>query len=197
LDSIPNEVPYLAADEARVEIWRKQLPSAELRIGIAWHGHPNYKANADKSVPLRAFESLARMEGVQLFSLQKGHGSEEIDALGNRFSVIDLSAQLDNEGGAFLDTAAVMRCLDLIVTIDSSPAHLAGALGVPVWVPLARVPDWRWLVDRDDSPWYPTMRLFRQSLRGEWADVFARIATELEAQRGAKESRRHETVTRA
>jgi hypothetical protein len=116
---------------------------------------------------------------VHLLSLQKGPGREQLPAIPGRLPVTDLGGQLDETTGAFMDTAAVMKNLDLVITSDTAIAHLAGALGVPVWVALNDVPDWRWLLDREDSPWYPTMRLFRQSRPGQWADVFERIAEAL------------------
>ena len=120
------------------------------------------------------FAPLARLPGVRLISLQKGFGSEQIAAVD--FPVLDLSDRLDEAAGPFMDTAAVIRNLDLVVTADTAIAHLAGALGAPVWLALQLSPDWRWLLGRDDSPWYPTMRLFRQTTFGQWPDVFERIA---------------------
>jgi hypothetical protein len=125
------------------------------------------------------FAPLAAVPGVQLFSLQKGPGSEQLPMLAGQFAVSDLAGMLDLSEGAFLDTAAVMQNLDLVVTSDTAIAHLAGALGVPVWVALTFAPDWRWLVDREDSPWYPSMRLFRQRRLGAWSEVFGRMAAEL------------------
>src|SRR4029077_20884173 len=110
-----------------------------------------------------------------LFSLQKGPGAEQLREVESRFGATDLGSRLTD----LMDTAAVVRNLDLVITSDTSLAHLAGALGVPVWVALSFAPDWRWLVDRPDSPWYPTMRLFRQKTRGDWDEVFERIASEL------------------
>src|SRR5439155_6093351 len=120
------------------------------------------------SVPLRHFAALARVPGVQLYSLQKGPARDQIGAAAREFAVADLGATLDEAAGAFMDTAAVMANLDLVVTTDTSIAHLAGALGVPVWVALSIGPDWRWLRDREDSPWYPSMRLFRQDSAHDW-----------------------------
>jgi ADP-heptose:LPS heptosyltransferase len=113
---------------------------------------------------------------VHLLSLQKGAGSEQLPALQGRFPVTDLGSHLDD----FLDTAAVMKSLDLVISVDTAIAHLAGALGIPVWVAMPFAPDWRWLLDREDSPWYPTMRLFRQARSGWWEDVFHRIAETLQ-----------------
>jgi ADP-heptose:LPS heptosyltransferase len=113
--------------------------------------------------------------------LQKGPGSEQLAALGGKFSVLDLGDRLDGTAGPFMDTAAIMKNLDLVIACDTAVVHLAGAIGVPVWVALTVTPDWRWLLQRSDTPWYPTMRLFRQQRLGEWDTVFASIAKELQA----------------
>jgi Flp pilus assembly protein TadD len=152
-------------------------------VGIAWQGSRTYREDRFRSVPLKHFAPLARLPGVRLVSLQKGPGAEQLAAAGRDWGVLDLGPRLDEAGGAFLDTAAVMACLDLVVTSDTSIPHLAGALAVPVWVALPDAPDWRWLLERPDSPWYPTMRLFRQRPGGGWDEVFARIAEELRRQR--------------
>jgi hypothetical protein len=191
LATIPEDVPYLRAEPALVEHWRRELNAVagpgELKVGIAWQGSPGHAKDHYRSVPLTRFAPLAALPGVRLVSLQKGAGSEQLAALGGLFPVVDLGERLD-ASGAFLDTAALMQGLDLVVTIDSALAHLAGALGAPVWVALSFVADWRWLLDREDSPWYPTMRLFRQRRPGDWDDVFARLAAALAerlARRGA------------
>jgi hypothetical protein len=124
-------------------------------------------------MPLTAFAPLATVPGIRLISLQKGEGEDQMAGAG--FAVETLEG-LDSGPDAFLDTAAVMGALDLIITSDTSIAHLAGALGRPVWVALRLVPDWRWMLDRADSPWYPTMRLFRQRTDGEWTSVFSAMA---------------------
>lgn len=187
VDTVPRDVPYLHADAERVVAWRDRLQndsgaapdSKALRVGIAWQGRTNYRGDRLRSIPLAKFVTLAAVSGVRLFSLQKGPGSEQLAAQAGRLPITDLSSTLDLSTGAFLDTAAVMQNLDLVVTSDTAIAHLAGALGVRVWVPLTFAPDWRWLVDRDDSPWYPSMRLFRQRQLGDWDEVFARMAAEL------------------
>ena len=136
-------------------------------------------ADRARSFPLAEFAPLARLPGVRLISLQKGRGSEQIADLPSGVTVETLGADFDAGPDAFIDTAAVMSRLDLVVTSDTSIAHLAGALGRPTWVVLKHVPDWRWLLGREDSPWYPTMRLFRQETLGDWKPVFARMAEEL------------------
>ena len=173
LATVPADVPYLAADPGRVAHWRHELGSvAGFRIGIAWQGSPRHRRDRFRSIPLCQFAPLADIEGVRLLSLQYGFGRDQLAALEGRFPVIDLGDDL----GDFLETAAVLRSLDLVITVDTAVAHLAGALGVPVWVALAYSPDWRWLLEREDSPWYPTMRLFRQARPGDWEGVFQRMA---------------------
>jgi tetratricopeptide (TPR) repeat protein len=173
--TIPRDVPYLSADAELTQQWRRELAAiAGFKIGIAWQGERGYLWDRWRSIPLAHFAPLARLPGVRLVSLQKGFGTEQMATVD--FPVLDLSGRLDEAAGPFMDTAAVMRSVDLVVTSDTAIAHLAGALGVPVWVALHFSAEWRWLRERDDSPWYPTMRLFRQSRFGEWPDVFERIA---------------------
>src|SRR5207302_1976508 len=132
-----------------------------------------------RSIPLISFGPLSRVPGVHFISLQKGVGTEQLSQLPEGLRVRNLGDRLDEASGAFMDTAAVMKNLDLVITSDTAIAHLAGALAVPVWVALSFAAEFRWLLHREDSPWYPTMRLFRQVKRGDWADVFERIAGEL------------------
>jgi Tfp pilus assembly protein PilF len=180
LDTIPNAVPYLAADAALSEHWRGELTKFPgYRVGIFWQGRTSYREDRFRSVALSQFAPLAQVSGVRLFSLQKGPGSEQISAVRGLFHVVDLGSAADERSGPFMDTAAIMKNLDLIVTTDTAGAHLAGALGVPVWCALRSSPDWRWLANRDDSPWYPTMRLFRQTSPGDWPGVFQRMAAAL------------------
>jgi hypothetical protein len=174
--TVPAEVPYLRPDAQRAAAWRARLGDG-LKIGIAWQGSPHFRFDRGRSIPLAAFAPLADVPGVRLISLQKGFGAEQIAKAPFGDRIETLGEAFDSEGGAFMDTAAVMQSLDLVVTSDTSIVHLAGALGRPTFVALrARMIDWRWLVARDDSPWYPTMRLFRQSRDGDWSDVFAHIA---------------------
>jgi tetratricopeptide (TPR) repeat protein len=177
-DDLPATVPYLWARPELVERWRQELGQTPgYKVGIVWQGNPQHPEDHLRSVSLHQFAALAGLPGVQLFSLQKGPGQEQLRSA-RAWPLIDLGARLD-QSGPFLDTAAVLKGLDLIVTVDSAVAHLAGALAVPVWVVLHLAPDWRWLEGRDDSPWYPTMRLFRQRHHGDWDDVFDRIAAAL------------------
>jgi hypothetical protein len=186
LATIPNSVPYLSADPARVASWAARLRGlAGLRVGIAWQGNIQVERliwALGRSIPLAALAPLAQIPGVQLVSLQKGPGAEQLQRVGFRDRVLELGPELDNGPDAFLDTAAVMTHLDLVISSDTSIVHLAGALARPVWVALNASPDWRWLRDRNDSPWYPAMRLFRQSDRnGGWEPVVAELVTALEA----------------
>lgn len=176
LENLPSHVPYLSAPTDLVEHWRVPLTSvAGLRVGIAWQGNPKHQADRRRSVRLSLFAGLAEQAGVRLISLQRGVGLEQLEG---RFPVETLVAEED-AAGDFAETAAIMAHLDLVVTADTAVAHLAGALGVKVWVLLPYVADWRWLIDRTDSPWYPTMRLFRQELPGDWDGVFRKVADAL------------------
>jgi tetratricopeptide (TPR) repeat protein len=182
VQTIPAPIPYLAADPVRVERWRGRLAEYPgFRVGVAWQGNAKNPMDPDRSFPLALLEPLARVPGVRLVSLQKGFGSEQVAALGDRFSVVDFGDDLDPGLSAFLDTAAIMMCLDLVVSADTSTVHLAGALGVPTWLPLSTAADWRWLDGRDDSPWYPSVRLFRQDRPRAWDPVFDRMAAALAA----------------
>lgn len=179
LEDVAHAVPYLTIEAQAVHRWRAALRTAdELLIGIAWQGNPKQRHDRWRSYPLNALLPLMQIPGVRLVSLQKGEGSEQLAALGAASQIIDLGEHLDS-AAPFADTAAIMRAVDLVITPDTATAHLAGALCVPVWVPLAYAPDWRWLLGRTDSPWYPTMRLFRQRQPRTWQDVFARIASEV------------------
>jgi hypothetical protein len=166
---------------------------AGLKVGIAWQGNPGVERllwARGRSVPLAALAPLAALPGLSLVSLQKGPGAEQLLRMPFRDRVLDLGPEYDGGPDAFVDAAAVMSSLDLVVSSDTSIAHLAGSLGRPVWTLLHASPDWRWLLDRADSPWYPTMRLFRQS-GGGWGEVVGAVAGELAslaAERGASES---------
>src|SRR5579871_1360552 len=161
--------------------WRDRLPPARLRVGIAWQGNPRARHDRSRSIPLREFAPLAAIPGIRLVSLQQHDGLDQLQALPAGMRVETLGAEFDAGPDAFLDTAAVMGELDLIVTCDTAIAHLAGALGRPVFVLLADHPDWRWLTGRDDSPWYPSMRLFRQTEPGDWSGPVTNVAAALAA----------------
>lgn len=180
VQTVPGQ-PYLRPDPALVARWAEQLPPGEFRIGIVWQGNPSGKVDEGRSAPLALFAGLARLAGVRLISLQKNFGLDQLDSLPNGMKVTTLGESFDSEGGAFMDTAAVIANLDLVVTTDTSVAHVAGGMGAPTWLALKYLPDWRWLLDRSDSPWYPSMRLFRQPAEGEWGPVFDEMATVLAA----------------
>ena len=178
LATIPSDVPYLHAEPARVARWREAIGDEGFRIGICWQGS-TAKVDRGRSVPLAAFLPLSRIPGVRLVSLHKGAGEAQLADLPEGMRVETLGEAFDPPGSAFLDTAAVMAVCDLVITSDTAVAHLAGALGVRSWVVLKHLPDWRWMIDREDSPWYPTLRLFRQRRAGDWAEVFTRIEAAL------------------
>jgi hypothetical protein len=178
LDTIPA-APYLAAEPALRDTWAKRIGAEGFRIGVVWQGNPDPEADRARSMPLAAFTPLTRIAGVRMISLQKGAGEEQFASLPRSMRVETLGVDFDAGADAFVDTAAAMTCLDLVVSCDTSAAHLAGALAVPVWVALKSDAEWRWLSERADSPWYPTMRLFRQLHRGVWSDVFEAMADEL------------------
>jgi tetratricopeptide (TPR) repeat protein len=172
-ETIPATVPYLSATPALIDRWREKLREVPgYKIGINWQGRGGHGPWRVRNIPLQQFAALAEIPGVRLINLQSGAGREELARAGESFPVVDLGDAVDQTGGAFMDTAAIMMNLDLVITSDTALPHLAGSLGVPVWVALPFAPDWRWLLERADSPWYPTMRLFRQRERGNWQAVF-------------------------
>jgi hypothetical protein len=180
LDTIPAYLPYLFADAQLVTNWRERLGNVGgLRIGINWHSGAGQGEFRKRNIPLPCFSALTQLPGTSFISLQKGPGSEQLAVANDRLSVVDLGPDFDTTHGRFMDTAAVMMNLDLVITSDTSIPHLAGALGVPVWLALPNIPDWRWLLNRTDSPWYPTMRLIRQKTAGDWTSVFSEIEVEL------------------
>jgi Flp pilus assembly protein TadD len=180
LANVPPPAPLPGPDADTLSSWQQELSSLKgFKIGIAWQGNRkmlNYDRR--RSMALSHFQILARVPGVQLISLQVGHGTEQLQALGHQLPIVDWGDRLDKKG-AFLDTVAVMKTVDLVICVDSALAHLAGTLGVRVWLPLALVPNWRWLLEGSETPWYPSMRLFRQQRLGIWDDVFERMAQEL------------------
>ena len=180
LETIPADVPYLHADPTLVEHWRRQLAVLPgFKVGIVWRGSTVHAWDQHRSVDLEQFAPLAAIPGVQLISLQKGPAAEQVQAVAGRFLVADFGELLDRTTGAFMDTAALMHSLDLVITVDTAVAHLAGGLGLPVWLALHHVPDWRWLRGRAESPWYPSALLFRQPAPGAWPDVFQQLAEAL------------------
>ncbi|MHB8898301.1 MAG: FkbM family methyltransferase [Thermoguttaceae bacterium] len=187
LENIPGGAPYLKADPVLVENWRPRLEALKgFRVGIVWQGRREHSEDRWRSIPLAEFEPLSRVEGVTLISLQKGDGAEQLCGAG--FPVVDWTHQMDDVCGPFTDTAAILSQLDLVIACDSAVAHLAGALGVPAWLALSATADWRWFLDREDSPWYPRTRLFRQHTLGDWQELFRRMASALAAKVGTSEA---------
>ncbi len=177
LETIPAEIPYLAATLDRRVRWDRALPPGDLRIGLAWRGSAALKNDANRSLAgLSTLAPLWSVPGAVFVSLQKGSGEEEADKAPPGQPIIPLGAGIAD----FADTAAIIDQLDLVISVDTAVAHLAGALGKPCWVLLPRIgTDWRWLRDRDDSPWYPTLRLFRQGEGETWDAVIVRVAEAL------------------
>ncbi|MFO1152568.1 MAG: tetratricopeptide repeat protein [Rhodospirillales bacterium] len=183
LATVPASIPYLRADPTAAAYWRQRLTaaagSAALRVGLAWAGNPAHANDHNRSLPAAAAALLApllALPGVRFVSLQVGDAAAmatatDLAALG----LIERTDELHD----FADTAALVSALDLVIAVDTAVAHLAGALGRPVWLLTPPIPEWRWLLDRDDSPWYPSMRLFRQSTAGDWAGVIARVGSSL------------------
>ncbi len=180
LENIPHDVPYIYPDLSLVETWLKRLQDAKgLRIGLVWSGRPSHGNDRNRSLPLSAFAPLAAITGVSFVSVQKGPAASQV--ADSQFPILHLGDEIQD----FSDTAAILANLDLLITVDTSVAHLGGAMGIPTWILLPFVPDWRWLLDREDSPWYPTVRLFRQKSIGDWPEVIGRV---VEALRGMAQS---------
>ncbi|WP_114861921.1 tetratricopeptide repeat protein [Azospirillum brasilense] len=183
LDDVPAAVPYLRPDPQRVAAWSARLAHGQvtggpgLRVGLVWAGNPRFPGDALRSPRLAGLRPVLDVPGMRFFGLQKGPGREDLERVAMPGSFTDLGPDIAD----FSDTAAIMANLDLVISSCTGPAHLAGALGVPVWVVLPLSPDWRWLLEREDSPWYPTARLFRQTRVGDWREVAGRVADALRA----------------
>jgi Flp pilus assembly protein TadD len=193
--TVPNRVPYLPTEPILVERWRQKLAAAlgvdplaprggrglpvtqcgrrPMLVGVAWQGSPKNPMDHFRSFPLASLAPVADLPGVRLVCVQAFDGLDQISALGGRFSVVELPEERPR---TFMDTAALVSLLDVVITADTSVAHLTGGLGVPVWLALSTVGEWRWMLDREDCPWYPTMHIFRQTQRGDWDGVFRRMA---------------------
>jgi tetratricopeptide (TPR) repeat protein len=173
LETIPAEIPYILPDPDLVARWRARLVNHPgFKVGISWQGNPDFKGDRWRSIPLTAFEPLSKIAGIRLFSLQMGAGREQLSDIADKWRITDLCLPLVEE-------AAAMMSLDLIVVCDTALAHLAGALGRPVWTAIGYSADWRWFTDRQDTPWYPTMKLFRQPGPGQWQAVLEMMADHL------------------
>jgi tetratricopeptide (TPR) repeat protein len=178
LNSIPSARSYLEAEVVRIAYWKDRIKGDGLKIGIAWQGSKGTTVDIGRSFELKLFEKIATQPNVHLISLQKGYGSEQLKNMPQGMQVMDLGEELDADG-AFLDSAAVIINLDLVISSDTALAHLAGALGIKTWVALKYVPDWRWMLDRQDSPWYPSLKLYRQEKMDDWSTVFDQMQMDI------------------
>ena len=175
-ETIPAKTPYVAASADRVAAWASQLPNSGMpRIGVVWGGNPEFEGDKTRSIGLAPLVPLLSTSGFQFVSIQKDLLPGDLEILRDHPQVTHLGNKLAD----FSDTAAVMSLLDLIISSDTAPIHLAGALGRPAWVLLQRTPDWRWMLERDDNPWYPSARLFRQPTAGDWASVVEQVISAL------------------
>jgi len=177
LRTIPAGVPYLTVDAHSIAAWQRKMncPRTNLRIGLVWGSNPAYSFAQIRDCGLKAMSPLASIPGVTFYSLQKGEASQQTNTPPPGMRLINLTNDIED----FADTAALIMNLDLVVSVDTAVAHMAGALGKPVWTLLPAACEWRWLLARNDTPWYPTMRLFRQSTPGDWGSVMAAVAREL------------------
>lgn len=182
LEQLPGTIPYLSADRVRIDKWRKRFAGLPRPlVALVWAGRPNHHNDANRSMTLADFAPLAAVPATFL-AVQKGPRADEANSPPPGMAIQGLGPEIDD----FEDTAAILSIADLLISIDSSPVHLAGALGRPAWVLLPFVPDWRWLLARSDTPWYPTLRLFRQSARGNWEGVLARVSEALAGDYGPR-----------
>jgi len=188
LENVPADIPYLHADEDLVNYWHKKLNhDTNFKIGICWQGNPNYSTHflrmavAAKSIPLSYFVPLFDIPGTSFYCLQIKTGTEQLEGLSPsaRVKLMVFDDDFDKSHGSFMDSAAVIKNLDLVITIDTSIGHFSAGLGTPTWVLLPEPPDWRWMLDRADTPWYPNMKLFRQPKPGDWQSPMDAIAAEL------------------
>ena len=175
LDTIVADVPYLKVDSETIVRWKPRVNSELFKVGLVWSGSPSHKNDRNRSCKLPDFEPLADVPGVAFYSLQKGELRDDWKKPPAGMQIEDIGKDLVD----FMDTAAVMENLDLVISVDTAVVHLAGALGKKVWTLLPFVPDWRWMLKREDTPWYPTMRLFRQPGHGDWESVMKQVAAEL------------------
>jgi tetratricopeptide (TPR) repeat protein len=177
LENIPTKVPYLSVNPILTQKWKDKIQqdNSKLKVGLVWQGNPKHKNDMNRSIPFNYFSPFSKFTDITFYSLQKGKGSEQSKNLPVGIKFIDLTEEIND----FSDTAALIENLDLTISVDTSVVHLAGALGKPIWTLLPFSPDWRWMLTRKDSPWYPTMRLFRQPSPGDWNSVIKKVAEEL------------------
>jgi len=193
LSRIPAPIPYVHPDPGLASAWRQRLQRDAVRIGLAWGGNAAHTSDYLRSVPLAKLLPLLRLEGVTFYSLQMGPPTKQLKVLPPGTNLIDLAPEQKD----FADTAAIVANLDLVISVDTAVAHLAAAMGKPVWILLAKLADWRWLLEREDSPWYPTVRLFRQSTPRIWQDPVDRIERELQQfVAGLRDARKNRAVER-
>ncbi len=176
IKTIPNKIPYLFANPKKAELWSKSFNEENFKVGVCWQGSKN-KIDVGRSFPLSLFEGISRLENVELVSLHKGEGEKQISDI--KFNLTTLGDDFDIGEDSFIDTTAVMVSCDLIISSDTAIAHLAGALGKPTWVALKYIPDWRWMLEGDSNPWYPTVKLYRQRKQGDWQHVFDSMRRDL------------------
>jgi Flp pilus assembly protein TadD len=179
VDTVPAPIPYLHADPARTAHWADRLdglvPRGFRRIGVIWAGRPSHTNDRNRSAQLADFAPITRLPDIALLALQKGPRTGQAGAYYGRAPLMNIGAEIED----YEDTMAILENIELLITVDTSVAHLAGAMGRPVWIMLPHAPDWRWLLDRTDTPWYPSARLFRQRSIRTWDDVMGAIAAEL------------------
>lgn len=177
LDTIPDTVPYLHADADKTRYWRERLKGPEFKVGIVWAGGPKLSNDLNRSCRLSQFEPLAKIIGVRVIGIQKGKAAEQVDDLRAGIEMVNYGPELED----FTDTMDLIENLDLVISVDTAVAHLAGAMGKPVWILLPFSPDWRWFLKRSDTPWYPSMKICQQKNKGDWASVFDRVRKDLYA----------------
>jgi len=175
LETIPAEIPYIHAEPVKVKYWRNKLAGPYFKVGIVWAGSPTHGNDRYRSCKLKCFAPLTKIDAVCLYGLQKGKAAAQMDEMAGILSIVNISKEFDD----LTDTAAAIENLDLVISVDTSVLHLAGAMGKPAWALLPYAPEWRWMLNRQDSPWYPTMKLFRQKEWGQWEPVFNQVAQEL------------------
>lgn len=173
VDSIPVNIPYLSAEKNRIDKWRMRLGNNGFKIGVAWMGSGG-RFSKNRLFPVTCLDMISQIQGVRLIGLHKQPWQVPSD-----MAIELLGSDFDDGTDAFLDTAAVIECCDLVISCDTAIAHLAGAMSKPCWIVLRHIPHWVWMIDRRDSPWYPSVRLFRQKIPGNWEDVFVEIKNEL------------------
>ena len=191
-ESIPAPIPYLRAEPELAENWRLRLgPAKGLRVGLCWQGNSEMPRDELRSVPLNRFAPLMSVPGTEWFGLQVGPGEDQVPSFNAPGSFVHLGPRLCGGPDKFINDAAVMEQLDLVISVDTSVAHLAGAVGKSVWILLAREADWRWMLERQDTPWYPTARLFRQTVSGDWEEPLSEMTSALATQ----VNRRHQAIS--